>query len=149
MGPVGVHQTREDLCAILPREAQINYTKLSKAFQYLTHNPVCQFLVTNNDRTFPGANGLLPGTGSISAPLRFALERDPISTGKPADDVGLHPIKVIRPEIRARNTPDANNILTRVNFDPASTIMVGDRLNTDILFGQVGGLATPLVLIGM
>ena len=68
-------------------------------------------------------------------------------TGK--DNVGLHPIKVIRSEIHAQNTPDANDTLTRVNFDPARTIMVGDRLNTDILFRQAGGLATFLVLTGM
>jgi 4-nitrophenyl phosphatase len=72
---------RAVLCGL---DLSVNYTKLSKAFQYLTRNPGCQFLVTNEDSTFPSADGLLPGAGAISAPLRFALERDPISIGKPA-----------------------------------------------------------------
>jgi len=115
------------LCGL---DTSINYTKLSKAFQYLTRIPGCQFLVTNEDSTYPLKGGLLPGAGSISAPLRYALGRDPISIGKPASTM-------------------LDCIKAKVHFDPKRTIMVGDRLNTDILFGQNGGLATLLVLTGI
>ncbi|KAG2355983.1 2-phosphoglycolate phosphatase [Suillus spraguei] len=112
------------ICGLDP---SVNYTKLSKAFQYLTRNPGCRFLITNEDSTFPTVNGLLPAAGAISIPLRFALEKDPISIGKPAKTM-------------------LECIQAKVKFDPEPTIMIGDRLNTDILFGQTGGLATLLVL---
>ncbi|KAJ7201101.1 HAD-like domain-containing protein [Mycena pura] len=114
-------------------DTAINYTKLSKAFQYLTLPNAagrCHFLATNEDSTYPAGAGLLPGAGAISAPLRYALGRDPVSIGKPA-----------------RTMLDC--IKAKVDYDPARTIMVGDRLNTDILFGQAGGLATLLVLTGI
>jgi len=115
------------LCGL---DTSINYTKLSKAFQYLTRNEGCVFLATNEDSTFPDSAGLLPGAGSVSAPLRFALGRDPLSTGKPS--------KTMLDCVRAKH-----------EFDPSRTIMVGDRLNTDILFGQEGGVSTLLVLTGI
>lgn len=65
-------------------DKNINYTKISKAFQYLRLNPGCHFIATNEDGTYPSVDGLLPGAGSISAPLRYALGRDPICTGKPS-----------------------------------------------------------------
>jgi len=115
------------LCGL---DTNINYTKLSKAFQYLTRNEGCTFLATNIDSTFPDSSGLLPGAGSLSAPLRFALGRDPLSTGKPS--------KTMLDCVRAKH-----------DFDPTRTIMVGDRLNTDILFGREGGVSTLLVLTGI
>jgi hypothetical protein len=39
-------------------------------------------------------------------------------------------------------------IIRRHSFDPARTIMAGDRLDTDILFGKNGGIATLLVMTG-
>ncbi|KAF7329669.1 4-nitrophenylphosphatase [Mycena kentingensis (nom. inval.)] len=115
------------LCGL---DTAINYTKLSKAFQYLKRNSGCLFLVTNEDSTYPAGDGLLPGAGSISAPLRYALGRDPVAIGKPASTM-------------------LDCIKAKVDYDPKRTIMVGDRLNTDILFGQNGGLATLLVLTGI
>ncbi|KZS96822.1 2-phosphoglycolate phosphatase [Sistotremastrum niveocremeum HHB9708] len=118
-------------------DTSINYTKLSKAFQYLNRpasegksgKPV-HFLVTNQDPTYPAGDGLLPGAGSISAPLRYSLKKDPISLGKPG--------KTMLDCIQAKH-----------HFDPARSIMIGDRLDTDILFGQAGGLSTLLVLTGV
>ncbi|PPQ68800.1 hypothetical protein CVT26_001715 [Gymnopilus dilepis] len=111
-------------------DTKINYTKLSKAFQYLTRNPDCLFIATNEDSTYPSSHGLLPGAGAISAPLRYALGKDPVCTGKPS-------------------TTMLDCVKAKVHFNPSRTIMVGDRLNTDILFGQNGGLATLLVLTGI
>ncbi|KAG6820071.1 hypothetical protein H0H93_005599 [Arthromyces matolae] len=111
-------------------DTQVNYTKLSKAFQYLTRNPDCLFVATNEDSTYPSAHGLLPGAGAVSAPLRFALGRDPVCTGKPSSTM-------------------LDCINAKVHYDPERTIMVGDRLNTDILFGKSGGLTTLLVLTGI
>lgn len=68
------------LCGL---DTSINYTKLSKAFNYLIRNPGCAFLATNTDSTYPTAEGLLPGAGAISAPLAFALGKTPLSIGKP------------------------------------------------------------------
>jgi len=110
-------------------DTQINYTKLSKAFQYLTRNPGCHFIATNEDSTYPSSAGLLPGAGSISAPLRYALGQNPVCTGKPASTM-------------------LDCVKAKVHFDPKRTIMIGDRLNTDILFGKNGGLTTLLVLTG-
>lgn len=115
------------LCGL---DTSINYTKLSKAFTYLRRNADCVFLATNTDSTYPSAEGLLPGAGSISAPLACALGRQPLSIGKPAATM-------------------LDCIKAKYQFDPTRTIMVGDRLNTDIEFGKRGGLATLLVLTGI
>jgi len=63
----------------------INYTKLCKAFQYLTRNPGCLFLATNGDGTYPVAGGTLPGAGALWSTLQIALQKDPIIVGKPSN----------------------------------------------------------------
>jgi 4-nitrophenyl phosphatase len=126
----------------------VTYTKLAKAFQHLLQNDDCAFIATNEDSTYPATGGLLPGAGSVFAPLQTALGgRKPIAIGKPNKTM-LDCIKAkwaSRPLILDYSWAAVN----RHDFDPARTLMVGDRLNTDIAFGQAGGLSTLLVLTGL
>ncbi|KAI8887899.1 2-phosphoglycolate phosphatase [Backusella circina FSU 941] len=109
----------------------VNYRKYSKAFTYLTKNPGCYFIVTNEDSTFPQHGSFYPGAGSIAAPLITALNRRPDAVlGKPAQNM-------------------LEAIFAEHKLDPAKTCMIGDRLNTDIEFGLNGGIDTLCVLTGI
>lgn len=91
----------------------------------------CLFIATNLDSTFPSGGGkIFPGGGSIVAPLVVATGRKPIVIGKP--EVWL-----------------LDDIIKSHNLDRSRSIMVGDRLDTDILFGQNGSLKTLLVFTGI
>ncbi|EIM87074.1 2-phosphoglycolate phosphatase [Stereum hirsutum FP-91666 SS1] len=117
---------------VIGLDMSINYTKMCKAFRYLHSNPDCAFIATNKDSTYPGSHGLLPGAGSCIAPLEYALgpKRTALPIGKPSKTM-------------------LDCIMAKHHFDPKRTIMVGDRLNTDIEFGKAGGLSTLLVLSGI
>jgi 4-nitrophenyl phosphatase len=88
------------------------------------------FVGTNPDLTFPMPEGLSPGAGSILAMLAAAGGRQPVVMGKPE----------------------------RAMFEQASaalgipleqTLMIGDRLDTDIAGAVKLGLQTVLVLTGI
>ena len=62
--------------------------------------------------------------------IRGSCQREPTVVGKPADFM-------------------LKNIAQQFNLQPSQICMVGDRLDTDILFGKGGGLTTALVLSGV
>lgn len=88
------------------------------------------FIGTNADRTFPDAEGLAPGAGSILAAIETATDQEPIVIGKPFE-----------PMFRA-----ALRILGTL---PEDTLMIGDRLNTDIAGAVHLDMPTVLVLSGV
>ena len=88
------------------------------------------WIATNADRTFPSEEGLIPGSGAIVAALQAATDRAPIVIGKP------EPAMVLR----------AADLL---GVPPDQLLVVGDRLDTDILAGQRAGSFTALVLTGV
>ncbi|BEI83887.1 hypothetical protein CcaverHIS002_0404910 [Cutaneotrichosporon cavernicola] len=113
-------------------DSGINYKKLCKAYSYLRDDPNVHFLLTNQDKTFPTHGTTFVGSGSLSAPLVFALQgkREPTVIGKP-------------------NKPMMDAIIAEHHFDPARALMVGDNLATDIAFSQTCGMRSLLVMGGV
>jgi 4-nitrophenyl phosphatase len=47
----------------------------------IMHNDGCHFVLTNEDSTFPSHGAFYPGSGAISAPLKFSTGKTPIVVG--------------------------------------------------------------------
>lgn len=89
-----------------------------------------RFIGTNPDTSFPSPEGLLPGAGSIIALLESA-------SGQPATIIG-------KPE---RGMFEA--ALRQLDSRPQETLMIGDRIGTDIAGAKAVGIRTALVLTGV
>ena len=88
------------------------------------------FYATNPDKTFPTPRGLIPGAGAWYAIIVTATGIEPIVAGKPF------------PFLMELS-------LEQLGTNKLETLVVGDRLDTDILAGQRIGCHTALVLSGV
>ncbi|GAA4659380.1 HAD-IIA family hydrolase [Arthrobacter cryoconiti] len=91
-------------------------------------NAGAAWIATNTDMTIPQDRGIAPGNGALVAAVRAAVEHEPWVAGKPEAPL-FH---------TAAQRLGANNPL-----------VVGDRLDTDILGGNNARMATALVLTGI
>lgn len=113
---------------VIGLDINFTYDKLKQGMQALQNGAL--FIATNADTTLPTENGLVPGAGSIVAALAAASGRKPIVIGKP-------------------ETPMLEDAMMRMGVSPSETVMIGDRLDTDILAGYRAGTNTVLVLTGV
>lgn len=104
----------------------INYLKLCHAYQYLARG--AKFLATNTDSSLPSNHSFFPGAGSLSIPLVNMTGQHPLSLGKPSQAM-------------------MDSIEGKFQFDRKRTCMIGDRLDTDIRFGQEGKLGGTLAVL--
>jgi HAD superfamily hydrolase (TIGR01450 family) len=86
------------------------------------------WVASNADPTMPSPRGLLPGNGALFAAVRTATATEPLIAGKP--ELALHREAIAR---TAARTP----------------LVVGDRLDTDILGASRAGVDSLLVLTGV
>ena len=116
------------IAVIAGLDRQITYEKLKRGTQLIRGG--LPFYGTNPDRTFPTADGLIPGAGSILSALEAATDVHPIIAGKPSPDMYYMALELLM-------------------LPAQETIAVGDRLDTDILGGQRAGCRTGLALSGV
>src|SRR5690606_11960233 len=83
------------------------------------------FYGTNGDVSLPTARGLAPGAGSILAALAAATGRAPTVMGKPEPHM-------------------YRSAIERLGTAPERTVMIGDRLDTDVLGAQRLGMQAAL-----
>ncbi|HET9871503.1 MAG TPA: HAD-IIA family hydrolase [Propionibacteriaceae bacterium] len=88
-----------------------------------------RFIATNPDATGPSPEGSLPATGSVAALISRATGVQPYYIGKP------NPLMM-------------RSALNRIEAHSESTVMIGDRMDTDVIAGIEAGLRTVLVLTG-
>jgi 4-nitrophenyl phosphatase len=109
-------------------DLQFSYDKLRLASAAIRAG--ARFIATNSDATLPTENGLQPGAGSIMAAIAVASGGQPVVVGKP------EPLMV-------------HEALRLFELEAPETVMIGDRLDTDILAGNRAGTLTALVLTGV
>jgi 5'-nucleotidase len=88
-----------------------------------------RFIATNPDATGPSAEGPLPATGSVAALITRATGAEPYFVGKP-------------------NPMMFRSAMNQIEAHSENTVMVGDRMDTDVVAGIEAGLETILVLSG-
>lgn len=89
-----------------------------------------RFIGTNPDLTGPGPNGILPATGAVAAMITSVTGMEPYYVGKP------NPVMM-------------RSALNNIGAHSEHTVMIGDRMDTDVKSGLEAGMRTLLVRTGI
>lgn len=121
-------QNPEIACALVSYDNELSYEKIQDTCELLSKKPV-DYLATNPDYVCPIEFGYVPDCGAICEMLAHAVKRTPKFIGKP-------------------ETTMIDFALKLNHFSKEETLVVGDRIYTDILSGHNAGVDTALVLTG-
>ncbi|QDA30581.1 HAD family hydrolase [Thermococcus indicus] len=134
-GIVGVDEARnggwrEVKHVVVGLDPNLTYEKLKYATLAVRNG--AGFIGTNPDTTYPAEDGIHPGAGAIIAALRASTDVEPLIIGKPNEPA----FEVARERL--------------MGFGDVGEIwMVGDRLDTDIVFAKRFGMKAVMVLTGV
>jgi NagD protein len=112
---------------VLGETRTYSFESITKAIRLIDAG--ARFIATNPYVTGPSLEGPLPATGSVAALITKATGREPYFVGKP-------------------NPMMFRSALNRIEAHSETTVMIGDRMDTDVVAGIEAGLETILVLTG-
>jgi len=122
------HSETEPLAVVAGMDRELTYEKLLKAANWVRNG--LPLFGTNPDLTYPTPDGFAPGAGTCIAAVEAASGRKAAMAGKP-------------------NPYLFDVAMQRLKSSPQKTLVIGDRLETDILGGHRAGCKTVLVLSGV
>jgi 4-nitrophenyl phosphatase len=125
---VSVENAEQAQAVVMGIDHNVNFQEVSEA-TLLVRNGI-PFYATNADKTFPTARGEIPGAGAWVSIITTATNVQPIVAGKPF------------PFLMELS-------LEKLGTKKEETLVVGDRLETDIAAGHAVGCPTALVLSGV
>jgi len=113
---------------VLGETLSYNLELITKAIRLVTAG--AHFIATNPDPSGPTESGLVPACGAMAALIEKASGISPFFVGKP------NPLMM-------------RTALNYLDVHSEDTVMVGDRMDTDIIAGVESGMETILVLTGV
>lgn len=113
---------------VIGESAEYSYAKICRAVHHI-RNGAC-LIGTNPDLTGPVEGGIIPATGALMAPIELATGAKAYFVGKPNPLMMRHALKKFG-QLRE------------------DTVIIGDRMDTDIIAGIESEIATVLVLSGV
>jgi NagD protein len=105
-----------------------DFAKIVQAVQLVMNG--AKFIATNPDVSGPIEEGIHPACGALAAPIERATGKQAYYVGKP------NPLMM-------------REALRRLDAHSDESVMIGDRMDTDVLSGIGAGMHTVLVLTGV
>lgn len=115
-------------CVVVGFDNELNYDKITDVCMLLETRKT-EYLATNMDYACPTSFGFIPDCGAICRMIECAVRRQPKFIGKP-------------------NPCIVDMCLEQTGFQKEETIVIGDRLYTDIACGINAGVDTAVVFTG-
>lgn len=127
---VNVTEDQDDdiVCAVVGFDNELNYKKVENICELLLTRDI-DYIATNPDLVCPTGFGFVPDCGAICEMIGHAVKREPLFIGKP-------------------NKSIVEMCLKQTGFTKEETLVIGDRLYTDIACGINGEVDTAVVFTG-